>query len=161
MVDRVTTYHYLQPPAPVGRGRRMLHRVAPLFVLAPVALAVAYVLAFNPTDRVPDPTGPCTWHLLTGINGPGCGGTRMVWYLLHGNLVQAARHHLAALVAVPFLVYAYVQWVASHTFGLRLPVFRPSSRLVIGYVVAFVLYSMVLRNLPWPPFSWFDIENLT
>jgi hypothetical protein len=27
-----------------------------------------------------------------GIDGPGCVGTRMVWYLLHGNVVQAARH---------------------------------------------------------------------
>lgn len=35
--------------------------------------------------------------LLTGINGPTCGGTRLVWYLLHGDLVQTARHHLVAL----------------------------------------------------------------
>jgi Protein of unknown function (DUF2752) len=40
------------------------------------------VLAYNPTDRIPDPTGPCTWHALFGIDGPGCGGTRMLWYLL-------------------------------------------------------------------------------
>lgn len=139
----------------------VLRRLEPLIVLPPVALAVAYVLAFNPTDRAPDPTGPCLWHLLTGINGPGCGGTRMVWYLLHGNLVQAARHHLVALIAVPFLAYAYVQWLGSRTFGVRLPAFRPSTRLITAYLVAFVLYSVVLRNLPWPPFHWFDIDNLT
>jgi len=24
----------------------------------------------------------------------------------------------------------------------------------------FVLYAVVLRNLPWQPFAWFDIPNL-
>lgn len=45
-------------------------------VWAGLAAAVGYVLTFDPTDRVADPTGPCTWHVLFGINGPTCGGTR-------------------------------------------------------------------------------------
>jgi hypothetical protein len=153
-----------RPPGsvpPTTRRERVLLRLAPLSLLPPVAFAIWYVLAFNPADRVADPTGPCLWHTLTGINGPTCGGTRMVWYLLHGDLVQAARHHLLALVAVPFVVYAFIQWTASHTFGLKLPAFRPSMRLLIGYGIMFLLYSTVLRNLPWPPFDWFNIENLT
>ena len=146
--------------APVPGRRGWLRRLAPLAVLPPVVAALGYVLAFNPTDRVGDPTGPCLWHMLVGIDGPGCGGTRMVWYLLHGDLVQAARHHLAALIAVPFLLYAFAAWTANWTFGARLPQFRPSGKLVVAYLVAFVLYSVVLRNLPWPPFAWFYVDNL-
>jgi hypothetical protein len=156
-----TAHHHPATPLPTTRAERWLLRLAPLSVLPPAALAIWYVLAFNPTDRVADPTGPCLWHALTGINGPSCGGTRMVWYLLHGDLLEAARHHLMALIALPFVTYAFVQWMAWHTFGLRLPAFRPSNRLLVAYGVAFLLFSTVLRNLPWAPFDWFNIENLT
>src|SRR5207245_11407315 len=75
-------------------------RSTPLWLLPLPAAWVAYVLSFNPTDRIPDPTGPCLWHRLFGIDGPSCGITRMTWYLLHGDLLDAARMHLAAFVAV-------------------------------------------------------------
>ena len=120
----------------------------------------AYVLTFNPTDRVADPTGPCTWHMLFGIDGPTCGITRMTWYLLHGDLVDAAWMHLAALLLVPVGAYAYVWWVAGWIFGRRLPMFRITKSLAIGYAVFFLLYSTVLRNLPWPPFTWFYVPSL-
>nr|WP_227457514.1 DUF2752 domain-containing protein [Micromonospora purpureochromogenes] len=107
-----------------------------------------------------DPTGPYLWHLATGINGPTCGGTRMFYYLLHGNLVEAARHHLAALVAVPFLLYAFIQWSGRVWFGVALPALRFSRWVYVGYTVAWLVYAVVLRNLPWAPFSWFDIPNL-
>ena len=97
---------------PAGSGptrpdRLWVQRLATVSGLPVVGSAAGFVLRFNPTDRVADPTGPCLWHAATGINGPACGGTRMFYYLLHGDLVQAARHHLVALIAVPFLVYAF------------------------------------------------------
>ncbi|MGH3715822.1 MAG: DUF2752 domain-containing protein [Micromonosporaceae bacterium] len=151
-----------QTVLPAAQQRRgWLRRLAPLTLLPPAAGVIWYVLAFNPSDRIADPTGPCVWHALTGINGPGCGGTRMVWFLLHGDLIEAARHHLLAFIAVPFLAYGYLAWLANWTFGIRLPQWRPSARLLVGYAVAFLLYSTVLRNLPWAPFAWFNIEDLT
>ncbi|MGH3647505.1 MAG: DUF2752 domain-containing protein [Micromonosporaceae bacterium] len=144
-----------------SRGARWWRRLAPLTVLPVAGAVVWYILAFNPTDRVADPTGPCGWHMLFGIDGPGCGGTRMVWFLLHGDLIQAARHHLAALVAVPFAAYAYLVWVANWTFGVRLRQLRLPVPVWVGYLVVFLVYSTVLRNLPWAPFDWFYVENLT
>jgi hypothetical protein len=149
-----------QPNSVRVRGSVGAERAATLGVLGFIAAATAFVIRYNPTDTTPDPTGPCVWHSLTGINGPTCGGTRMFYYLVHGDLVQAARHHLAALVAVPFLAYAFVQWAARAWFGLRLPPLRVSRVVIISYAVFFLLYAVVLRNLPWPPFSWFDIPDL-
>jgi hypothetical protein len=114
------------------------------------------VLAYNPTDHIPDLTGPCTWHALFGTDGPGCGGTRMLWYLLHGNLGQAARHHLAALIAAPVALYGLVA-----TFGRQLPVIRMPRWAWLAYLALCLLYAVVLRNLPWPPFAWFYVPNLT
>jgi hypothetical protein len=140
--------------------RSWAQRLATVGVLAGIGTAAAFVLRFNPTDRVADPTGPCLWHAATGINGPACGGTRMFYYLLHGDPVQAARHHLVALVAVPFLIYAFIGWAGRVWFGVRLPPLRLSRWMYVTYGVAWVLYSVVLRNLPWAPFTWFDIPNL-
>jgi hypothetical protein len=136
-------------------------RLAVAGVWATVAAAIAYVLTFDPTDRTADPTGPCTWHTVFGINGPTCGGTRMAWYLLHGDLVQAARHHLVALIGAPLALHALLAWTMQVWFGRRLPQPRLSRWVYIGYATVWLAYAVVLRNLPWPPLSWFDIPNLT
>ncbi len=136
-------------------------RSTPLWLLPLPAAWIAYVLSHNPTDRIPDPTGPCLWHRLFGIDGPSCGITRMTWYLLHGNVLDAARMHLAAFVAVPIGVYGYLWWTAGWILGARLPMVRISKWTAIGYAIFFAVYSTVLRNLPWPPFDWFHIDDLT
>ena len=145
---------------PRRHNRNWLQRLAVAGVLAGVGSAAGFVLRFNPTDRVADPTGPCLWHAATGINGPACGGTRMFYYLLHGDLVQAARHHLVALIAMPFLIYAFAGWAGRAWFGVTLPPLRLSRWVYVAYGVAWLLYAVVLRNLPWAPFTWFDIPSL-
>lgn len=135
-------------------------RLGPAGVRLLLGAAAAWVLTFNPTDRIADPTGPCLWHALTGINGPTCGGTRMFWYLIHGNLAQAARHHLAALIGLLYGLYALVVWTAAAYAGRRLPLWRPGRTTIAVYIGLFLLYAVVLRNLPWQPFAWFNIPNL-
>jgi Protein of unknown function (DUF2752) len=149
------------PPTARPRRAALGVRAAVAGMWVTLAAAIAYVLTFDPTDRAADPTGPCTWHALFGINGPTCGGTRMVWYLLHGDLVQAARHHLVALIGVPFALYALAAWTARTWWGRSWPLPRLSRWIYLGYAAAWLVYAVVLRNLPWPPFTWFDIPNLT
>ena len=140
---------------PAGKAR-----LAPLLALPLPAAWMAYVLAFDPTDTIRDPTGPCPWHLLFGIDGPTCGITRMTWYLLHGDIISAARMHLAALVLVPLGAYAYLWWGAGWLFGRQLPMVRVTKRAAIIAAVVFLVYAVVLRNLPWPPFEWFYVPEL-
>jgi hypothetical protein len=85
----------------------------------------------------------------------------MVWYLLHGDLAQAARHHLVALVGMPFALYALVAWTARLRFGHCWPLPRLSRWVYFAYGAAWLVYAVVLRNLPLPLFTWFDIRNLT
>lgn len=154
-----------QPAAvasPGGHFARLfaaLRWMLPLWVLAPFAAAAWFLTRFNPTDTVADPTGPCPWHALTGINGPSCGGTRMFYYLIRGDLIEAARHHLPALLAVPFLSYLWLAWALGR-FGVRMPVLRLPRWALIAYVAFFLVFSTVLRNLDWGPFAWFNIPNL-
>lgn len=156
--------HSTRPPAdprpgirPASRRGRWA-RYAPLAVWAALAGAFGLVLATNPADRRPDLLGGCGWYATFGTNGPTCGGTRMVWYLLHADVVNAARMHLLALFGTPVALYALVQWSAQRMFGLRLPPLRLRWWAYLAYGVAFVVYGAVLRNLPG--FEWFHIDYM-
>lgn len=135
-------------------------RLGPAAVWAALTAATAYVLAFNPNDTGTDPTGPCLFHLAFGVNGPFCGGTRMWWYLVHGDLVEAFRHHPVALIGLPVALYALVWWTAQNWFGRRLPAIRLPASVYVGYSALFLLFGLVLRNLPEGPFTWFNIPYL-
>ncbi|MGH3545746.1 MAG: DUF2752 domain-containing protein, partial [Mycobacteriales bacterium] len=118
--------------------------------------AATYVLANNPADDRTDPLVSCAFKALTGLDCPGCGGTRMVWFLLHGDLLQAARFHLMALIAVPVLLYAYLALVADRVGKFRLPRLNIPGGVIAGYALGWVLF-VVARNLPWEPFTSFYV----
>jgi hypothetical protein len=125
---------------------------APLAVLVCFAGFSGLMLASDPTDGRPDPFGGCALKAVTGFDCPGCGGTRAFWYLVHGNLPEAARHHVFAVFAAPFLVYLYLGWAAQRMFNLTLPALPLRPRLVGGFFAAWGVF-MVVRNLPWEPFT--------
>jgi hypothetical protein len=126
---------------------------APAAVLACFGGAAAYVLVTDPTDGNVDAVPTCLVKLTTGFDCPGCGGTRAFYYLLHGNLPAAARHHALFVFAVPFLVYMYLAWAGEQVFRRRLPALRLSPTVVGGFLTAWLAFSVV-RNLPWAPFNW-------
>ena len=125
---------------------------APLAVLVCFAGGLVYVFGSNAFSS---PT--CIVKLTTGFDCPGCGGTRAAYYLIHGNIPAAARSHLMAVFAAPFLAYMYVAWAVNLVSnGKRLPALRLSPLVISVYLVAWGVFS-VLRNLPWAPFTWFYV----
>ncbi|MBW4705488.1 MULTISPECIES: DUF2752 domain-containing protein [unclassified Micromonospora] len=125
---------------------------APLAALGCVGAGMAYALVSDPTTSDPDAPPSCLLKLTTGLDCPGCGGTRALWYLLHADLPAAARHHVVFVFAVPFLAYLFVAWAGKQAFGWRLPELRLSSPVIGGFLAVWLAFS-VLRNLPWPPFT--------
>ncbi|MFY1598818.1 DUF2752 domain-containing protein [Micromonospora sp. WMMD737] len=124
----------------------------PLAALGCVAAGIGYALISDPTRSAPDAAPSCLLKLTTGLDCPGCGGTRALWYVLHADLPAAARHHFLFVFALPFLAYLFVAWAGKQAFGWRLPELRISSR-VIGVFLAAWLAFTILRNLPWAPFT--------
>jgi hypothetical protein len=117
-------------------------------VVVPPGLAVLY--------RVPPTEGSiyphCVFHTVTGLHCPGCGATRCLYALVHGNLAAAARYNVLFLGLLPLLLAwgGWVWWCA--LVGRPLPAVRIhpwAFRVFFFVLIAF----WILRNLPFPPFT--------
>lgn len=129
---------------------------APVAVLGCIAAAVGYTIFTDPTRSAPDAAPTCLLKLTTGLDCPGCGGTRAFWYVLNGDLPAAARHHLLFVFVLPFLLYLYVAWAIAQTTRWRPPQLQFGPRAIGLFLAAWMAFS-VLRNLPWAPFDWFYV----
>lgn len=84
----------------VARGRAL--------ILAGGGLALAAIAAvvyrFDPAHHAFFPR--CLFYMFTGLTCPGCGTTRAIHELLHGNLAEAFRFNpLLLLFYLPILVF--------------------------------------------------------
>lgn len=119
--------------------------LAPLAAATVVAASVTYVAARNPFTSTTLP--PCAFHAATGLWCPGCGGTRALYSLLHGDVATALQMNaFSTLFFVPPMVLGLVWWLA-RAFGVRVPTPRISTRYVWAYVAVLGVFSVV-RNLP-------------
>src|SRR3954469_11911489 len=125
---------------------------APVALLACMGGAVGYTLATHPADAGAGDAPTCLLKYTTGFVCPGCGGTRAAWFLLHGDIPAAARHHAIFTFAVPFLLWMYIAWAGRRLFGWNLPQLRLSPRAIGIFLAVWGVWS-VARNLPWAPFT--------
>lgn len=127
-------------------SRPLARRLAgPAGVTAALAVATLTVATLNPhTTRMS--TG-CLMLQATGWYCPGCGGTRAVYDISHGDFVSATKMNpLVTYVIVPLSILALAYW-GLHAAGvikrkLALPLWLVW--VAVGVMVAFT----VVRNLP-------------
>jgi hypothetical protein len=124
---------------------------APLVVAASTTLMCAAIWAGDPTT----PNGPlpvCPTKALLGIDCPGCGSLRMVYSLMHGNLLAAARFNALGLAAVVLLAWTYFSWTYGRLVGRRIRSWQ-HGRWAAIVTLSLVLAWFVVRNIPVAPFS--------
>lgn len=128
-----------------------MHRAwALLGLLATVAVGAAVLWQFDP-NVAGNPLPPCPSLWLTGLFCPGCGTTRALHALLHGDLPGALAMNPLMVLSLPAVAVLLAQALdvlpkPLEPLARRLANARAWAVVVIGYAV--------LRNLPWPPFSW-------
>jgi hypothetical protein len=84
----------------------------------------------------------CPFHQLTGLWCPGCGTTRALHQVLHGNLAAAIRLNPLAMLMLPLVGYLVARGDAS--------TLKPTwIWALLGVVVAFGVF----RNIPTYPFT--------
>lgn len=99
---------------------------------------------------------PCILRATTGLDCPACGTTRMMAALLRGDVGAALHFNAPVLVGSVVLAYLWLSWVLER-FGL-VRLWRPRlparvQRLVYPAIVVLAITFMVVRNLPFAPFS--------
>jgi len=136
--------------AATGPARRRLPRrlrhpaAAPLAVLCAGVAGAGYLYVTDPHQ--PGHLLPqCPFRYVTGLLCPACGGTRMVYDLMHGHLGRAWLDNRALLLASPLALALLGTWMVH---GLRGRRWRPrlapwAQALVLLGAVAWA----VARNL--------------
>ncbi|MFI9231092.1 DUF2752 domain-containing protein [Streptomyces rimosus] len=130
-------------PSPAAIRKATLRRAAVAFGVG--ALGAAYLWHTNPHEP-----GhlllPCPFRWATGLLCPACGGTRMAYDLMHGDLVGAFHDNAVLLVlGVPAAAYVIGRWLYA---GLRGRRFRArlgarGNAVVLGIAAVW----MLVRNL--------------
>ena len=128
----------------LARQRRLLLGAA----AAGLAL-VAWFLLVGP--RPPAWLPSCPFHAITGLYCPGCGSTRALHALAHGELRAALGYNPLAVAFVPVLGAWAIARLLKTLRGDATPV--PLPRHGAGFVLAVVVLFFLLRNLPWWPFA--------
>jgi len=149
--------YYTPPPNAFNRFFIRLYEKSPRWT-APLAVLVCFlgaattVWVMNPASGGAFDGPTCIIKMTTGFDCPGCGGTRAFYYLMHGNIPEAARHHAMAVFAAPFLVWLYVAWAVKTVWGKQIPVPNISSKSIAFFIAAWGVF-MVIRNIPVAPFT--------
>jgi len=136
-------------PDPV-RGSALAADRLPLFAFAAGAAACAAVFAQTSPYHSGSWLPACPFHALTGLYCPGCGSTRALFSLLHGDPARAFSMNPAMVLALPLLLAMVLGQAGLVPAALSAPVralARPKAWLVV-----LVLFG-VLRNLPFAPFD--------
>lgn len=124
---------------------------APLLVAGASVLVCSAIWLGDPTT----PGGPlptCPTKALLGIDCPGCGSMRMLYSLMHGDPLAAARFNALGLVALVLLVWAYLGWAYGRATGQRIRSWQ-HGRWAPAVTLTLVMAWFVVRNLPFAPFT--------
>lgn len=126
---------------PLARRRAAL----PIAAASVVAAGAAYVAARNPYHAVTFP--PCTFHAATGWYCPGCGGTRALYSLMHGDIATAL--HMNAFTTLFFLppVAIGIGWWLAASVGLTSRRFAFKPWMAWTYAAGAGVF-WIVRNLP-------------
>jgi len=83
----------------------------------------------------------CMFHQMTGLYCPGCGATRALSAMLHGDVKASLHNNLLLFPLLGLIVFLIVRPQTS----LRRPVAIAIVAVVLGFTI--------LRNIPFAPFT--------
>ncbi|HEX5832761.1 MAG TPA: DUF2752 domain-containing protein [Pyrinomonadaceae bacterium] len=93
----------------------------------------------------------CPFRFFTGLTCPGCGTTRALHELMHGHFLAAFVLNPLLLLALPFLLYAFLRYSAVAMRGAMPP--RNALPAPYIYAIFFVIVGFwIFRNTPLYPF---------
>ncbi len=114
-----------------------------LGVLLALGAAVCAVLLIVPPGSPRAKWLPkCMFHKMTGLYCPGCGATRALSAMLHGDVKASLHNNLLLFPLLALIVFLLVK--------PQTTIKRPFAIAIAAVVLAFT----VLRNIPVAPFTY-------
>ena len=95
-----------------GNGRRSCTAGMTVMLAVLVFAGTALYLTVDPESSALFPK--CPFHLLTGLECPGCGSQRAIHSLLNGKIGQALHYNLLVVIAIPYLGLLAVLEIIRH-----------------------------------------------
>jgi hypothetical protein len=134
---------------PMAKSGRQVALALLLTVLTVAGLAFLFMVNPSQTKFLP----VCLFHELTHLHCPGCGMTRALHQLMHGQILQALRCNALFTLFVP-VVAVILLWrgqAKKKNPSVSPLVWKPVwTMLLLGTVLVFG----VVRNIPSKPFTW-------
>jgi hypothetical protein len=121
---------------------------AALIWLTLIAGAV-YIFVFEPGRSGFFPV--CPFRALTGFTCPGCGTTRGLHKLFHGDVIGAFQLNPLMLLLLPILLFVLVRYTSAAMRGRSINMNRLDAKY-IWMLFAVVLSFWIFRNTPFYPF---------
>ena len=124
-------------------------RLTALLIWLSIALGATYLFIFEPGKTGFFPA--CPFRTLTGFTCPGCGSTRGLHRLLHGDIVSALEFNPLMVLSLPFLLYALMRYTTAAVSG------RPLQRHNLDAKYIWILFGVIMsfwifRNTRLYPF---------
>lgn len=105
-----------------------------------VGAVLCALLFFYPADQY-NFWPKCIFFQVTGLHCPGCGNTRALSALLHGNIGESLRHNILLMPAFGVLIALAVRPRLAY------------NRIFVWSIAGVIMIFFLLRNLPWQPFA--------
>jgi hypothetical protein len=125
------------------------NRLTALLIWVTLAVGSIYLFIFEPGKTGFFPA--CPFRALTGFTCPGCGSTRGLHRLLHGDVVAAFELNPLLVVSLPFLLYALLRYTNAAVRGRPFHPDRLNAKYIWALLVV-ILSFWVFRNTPFYPF---------
>jgi hypothetical protein len=139
-------------PSTPTRLTRMLCASGAIGVWAS-AMSVVYVIDPN---KPGNPYPGCLLKETTGLDCPGCGGTRAMHALLQGDVGLAADHYLPIFLLLPVALYLTLRYILSQ-FDVTIPAPRMTRSMGWALAISMMVFT-VARNLPIEPLSFLSSD---
>jgi len=133
---------------PIFRGFEK-SRLLAVSIWISLALCAVYLLLFEPGK-----SGfflACPFRKITGFTCPGCGSTRALHRLIHGDVIAAFQFNPLFVLALPLLLYVLVRYTDAAIRGKALNPKKLNAKYIwVLFVV--ILSFWIFRNTPFYPF---------
>jgi hypothetical protein len=125
-------------------------RLTALLIWSSIAIGAVYLFIFEPGRSGFFPA--CPFRMLTGLTCPGCGSTRGLHRLVHGDVVGAFEFNPLMVVSLPFLLYALVRYTSAAVTGRPYQPYRLNAKyiwMLFGVIMCFWIFRNT-RLYPFP-----------